>query len=77
MERLDKIYFNAGDVVVIKHDISNKPTMLVIGKVTKTIRTEDDKKAFFQGMKCFWFTQKGEYQEQIFSTKDLIKVSDL
>lgn len=74
MEQMDKIYFGPGDKVTIKHDIPCKPVMLVIGKVQKTIRNVDNKTTYFQGMKCFWFTTDFQYQEQIFSTKDLIHV---
>lgn len=70
----EKIYFGAGDLVTIKHPLPNKPTMLVIGKVTKTIRSEAEKDNYFVGMKCFWFTSEFEYQEQVFNTKDLLHV---
>lgn len=63
----EKLFFSAGDVVRIKHDITDRPTMLVKEKVQKMIK--DD--AHFIGIKCFWFSKDGLYQEQIFSTKDL------
>lgn len=69
MESINKIFFTPGDVVTIKHPISNAPTMLVKGKETKTIRSTDA--THFVGIKCFWFTKDGLYQEQVFSTKDL------
>lgn len=72
LENIDKIFFIPGDVVRIKHNISNRPDMLVKGKETKTIR--DQSGTHFLGIKCFWFTSDGLYQEQIFSTKDLLKV---
>jgi uncharacterized protein YodC (DUF2158 family) len=48
--------------------------MLVVRKVTKTIRTQDVKNDYFQGILCKWFTANGELQESIFNTKDLIKL---
>ena len=76
MEGMDKVFFTPGVMVTIKHDIPNKPIMLVKGKETKTFRELGDDKSttYFKGIKCFWFTTLGEYQEQVFNTKDLIHV---
>lgn len=68
MDNIDKVFYTAGDVVQIKHPLPCKPIMLVKGKETKTIKGEGN---HFLGIKCFWFTFQGEYQENIFSTKDL------
>ena len=71
----EKIYFMPGDVVTLKQDVPNKPTMIVVKKKTLTIKPkEGDKSEFFQGILCMWFTTDGLYQEKIFSTKDLIKL---
>ena len=73
----DKIYFNAGDVVQLKQDIPNKPIMIVVKKETslfKHDRKEDDKKPILKGIRCRWFTSTGELQENVFNTKDLIKL---
>lgn len=69
-----KQFFLPGDVVTIRQDIPNKPTMIVVKKVTKTIRTSDVKNDFFQGILCKWFTTTGKLQESVFNTKDLIKL---
>jgi len=74
IEDLNKIFFTPGDVVTIKHDIENKPQMLVKGKESKTIRDKDEKGSHFMGIRCFWFTSEHLYQEQVFSTKDLVHV---
>ena len=68
-----KVFFTPGDLVQIKHDLPNKPVMLVKGKETKAIRGEDA--SHFLGIRCFWFTTNGEYQEQIYSTKDISHVT--
>lgn len=47
-----KQYFLPGDVVTIRQDIPNKPQMIVVKKVTKTIRTDSNKNDFFQGILC-------------------------
>ena len=74
MER-ENIFFNPGDVVQLKQDIPNKPKMIVIKKVTSIfkndLKKQEDSKALLLGIKCMWFTNNGEYQEQIFNTKDL------
>ena len=64
-----------GDVVTLKQDIPNKPTMLVIKKETtifKHLNTE--KEPVLRGIKCRWFTIDNKLQEAIFNTKDLIKL---
>ena len=69
------MFFFPGDVVTIRQDIANKPVMLVVKKVTKTIRTESSKREdLFQGILCRWFSSNQELQEGIFNTKDLIKL---
>ena len=73
IESMNKVFFTPGDIVTIKHDISNRPTMLVKGKETKTIRGNDDA-THFKGIRCFWFTVDGKYEEETFSTKDLVHV---
>lgn len=68
-----KQFFLPGDVVTLRQEIPNKPTMLVIKKVTKTISLNNVKNDYFQGILCRWFTTNGSIQESIFNTKDLIK----
>ena len=70
----NKQFFLPGDVVTLRQDIPNKPTMIVVKKITKTIRTGNVKNDFFQGILCRWFTTAGELQEAIWNTKDLIKL---
>ena len=48
----NKQFFLPGDVVTLRQDIPNKPTMIVIRKVTKTIRTVDVKNDYLQGILC-------------------------
>ena len=76
MENIDtKQFFLPGDVVTIRQDIPNKPTMLVVKKITRTIKLDGIKNDFFQGILCRWFTLDGVLQECVFNTKDLIKVN--
>lgn len=69
-----KQFFLPGNVVTLRQDIPNKPTMYVVKKVTKTIKTDTLNGDFFQGILCRWFTTTGELQEAIYNTKDLIKL---
>ena len=49
--------------------------MLVKGKETRTFRVGvDDKDGFFKGIRRFWFSTNGNYQGEIFNTKDLVHV---
>lgn len=73
----EKIYFMPGDVVTLKQDIPNKPTMIVVKKETMTIRYKDisnNSEDYFKGIRCRWFTNDGMLQEAVYNTKDLIKV---
>jgi uncharacterized protein YodC (DUF2158 family) len=72
---LDKQFFLPGDVVTIRQNIPNKPTMLVVKKVTRSIKIDNVKNDYFQGILCRWFTTDGTLQESIFNTKDLIKLT--
>ncbi len=71
LEQMDKVYFTPGNTVTLKQELPNKPVMIVKSKETKTIR-DTRESTHFIGIKCFWFTREGAYQEQIFNTKDLI-----
>lgn len=63
-----------GDVVTLKQDIPNKPTMLVVKKQTNIFKNADNREPILKGIKCRWFTTTGELQESVFNTKDLIKI---
>ena len=73
----DKQFLNPGELVTLKQDIPNKPTMIVVKKETSVFKHQkkiDDKRPILIGIKCRWFTKNGELQEAMFSTKDLIKL---
>lgn len=69
----EKIFLMPGDVVTLKQEVPNKPTMIVVKKKTMTIKGEEPGK-FLQGIICRWFTTDGHMEENLFSTKDLIKI---
>jgi hypothetical protein len=48
----NKVFFLPGDVVSIKQEIPNSPTMLVIKKVQNSITIKGSKSTFFQGILC-------------------------
>ena len=69
---LDKIYFVAGDIVEVRHNIDNKPKMFVTDKITKSIKDKDGNiENIFLGLKCKWYDKNQVLHEAIFSTKDL------
>lgn len=73
----ERIYFMPGDIVTLKQDIPNKPTMIVVKKETMTIRSNsiaNTSEDYFKGIRCRWFTNDGMLQEAIYNTKDLVKV---
>lgn len=69
----EKIFYQPGDVVKLKQDIPNSPTMLVV-KVERYIIKQDVSNPPLRGIKTRWFTTDGTMQEAVFSTKDLVKV---
>lgn len=69
----DKVFFQPGDLVEIRQDIPNKPTMLV-SRIERNI-LKNNGKDLLKGVKCRWFTTDQHLQEAIFSTKDLLKVN--
>ena len=73
----EKIYYNPGDLVTVKHDISNKPRMFVVEKSTRSLynKNTNEKENVFLGIKCRWFDNNGDLQEALFSTKDLLKIN--
>jgi hypothetical protein len=49
---MEKQYFLPGDVVRLRQNIPNAPTMYVIKKVTKIIKDNNVNNDFFQGILC-------------------------
>lgn len=72
----EKIFFNAGQIVRLKHDdLDNVPNMMVVEKVSRSLIKNGEKETIFMGIKCRWFDKNEVLQEAIFSTKDLIHVN--
>lgn len=68
----DKVYMNPGNIVRVKHDIDNRPKMMVVEKVSHTLMDKDGVKSnSFAGIRCAWFDKNQTYQSAVFSTKDL------
>ena len=71
----EKVYYNPGDLVTIKHDLPNKPVMMVVEKITRNIINKSgNTESTFIGIKCRWFDKDQRLEEAIFSTKDLILI---
>lgn len=66
-----KELFYPGDIVQIKHNITNKPIMWVVGK-----QVSNDSKNTLLGIVCRWYTDNKILQEAVYNTKDLIKVQN-
>ena len=75
MEFVDRVFFNPGDLVKVRHDLDNVPVMYVEKKVTRDIiNSNGEKETMFLGIKCRWFDKDQKLHEELFSTKDLIHV---
>lgn len=70
----EKIYFTPGQLVTLRQDIPNKPTMLVVKKKVSLLKNNDENS--LKGIECRWFTKDGLMQEAIFNTKDLILIKE-
>lgn len=76
----EKIYFAPGDMVQLRQELPNKPTMMVVRKETALVtqRPPGEKeyvKTIFIGIRCMWFTKNHELKDAIFNTKDLEKIN--
>lgn len=69
---LEKIFFNPGEIVILKHDLPNKPFMYVVEKVTKIYnKNQESPYVQFVGIRCRWFDSNHVLREAVFSSKDL------
>lgn len=74
-----KTWYAPGEIVKVRHnELDNVPNMYIVEKVTRTItnKTDGSAETIFSGMRCRWFDKDGRLQEAIFSTKDLIHVTN-
>ena len=70
----NNIYFNPGQIVQLKQDIPNKPSMIVVKKETSLFKHDsrrEGKRPILIGIRCRWFTTTGAMQEAVFNTKDI------
>jgi hypothetical protein len=67
-----EIFFSSGDIVMVKHDIPNRPFMIV-QSIDKLPFASGDRVAL--GVTCIWFSSDLKLQKSRFSTKDIIKTS--
>jgi hypothetical protein len=47
-----KQFFLPGDVVTLRQDIPNRPTMIVVRKIKRTVRIDNTATEVFQGILC-------------------------
>lgn len=76
MENKEKVFLQPGDVVTLKQDIPNKPTMVVVRKEINVF-TDHPSGISLKGIRCRWFTTDGTLQEMVVSTKDLVLVKSV
>ncbi len=63
--------FSPGDLVQIRHDVPWR-RMMVVREVSFTkYLSEGEIPPRLSGVRCFWMTDSGEYQERSFDTRDL------
>ena len=75
-------FFIPGDKVKLKHKLDYNPQMYVTEIVKSTMKkvlTGDGTNQFIytdtlRGIKCRWYTKDGFMQEELFNTKDLVKI---
>lgn len=69
----EKVFFKPGDLVELKQNIPNKPTMIVV-RVERSIMKDTDGKDYLRGIRCRWYSTDQKLQEAVYSTKDLVKL---
>ncbi len=53
MEIDSRVYLTPGNIVRVKHDIENRPKMIVTEKANKSIKNKDGEyESLFVGIKC-------------------------
>lgn len=69
------IYLSPGQIVMVRHEIENRPKMFIVEKVSRNVKNADGEIVpMFLGMRCRWFDKNQTLQEGVFSTKDLIVI---
>lgn len=67
-----QLFFKAGDLVILRHKELKSPIMLILRKVSKQFKNEDNEISnLFVGMETGWFDSNNDWQTAVFSTKDL------
>lgn len=70
-----RVFYSPGELVTIRHDLENKPVMLVKEKVERSFKDKDgNTNTTFVGIKVQWFDKNQVLREAIFSTKDLMHI---
>lgn len=69
----EKIFFQPGDLCMMKQEIPNKPVM-VVSRIERSIMKNTEGKDYLRGVRCRWYSTDQKLQEAVFSTKDLIKL---
>lgn len=78
----EKIFFKSGEIVTLRQNIPNAPTMYVVDIVKGVFRPDMVKglkkpeDSFLKGIRCRWFTTDGTLQEAVYNTKDLVKIEE-
>jgi hypothetical protein len=67
-----RVYFSPGDIVRVKHDLKNRPDM-VVKSVDKIDTPAKGDSTALLGITCFWFDENLVLQQYRFNTKDLEK----
>lgn len=78
VEQKDKVFLKPGDIVTVKQDIPNRPTMVVMRKESNFFKDNAPVGvSTLKGIRCRWFTADGYEQQAVFSTKDLILIKSV
>ena len=68
---MPKDYFKPGDLVTLRQDVPNKPTM-VVEKIEKAPQVSGPTSV--TGIRCFWFGTDGTMHKNKFNFKDLVGI---
>ena len=69
----ERVFFTPGDIVK-NNKLKDAPEMYVIRKKEITIHEGNNKQKTLQGIVCRYLDKQGIFREEVFSTKDIVKI---
>jgi len=69
----ERVFFNKGDIVRLKKDITGRPDKMMVYSADK-MKYKTEQAMTLLGITCIWFTTDGTLQKFRFDSKDLMHI---